>query len=307
MGDALGGGVMVAVAAALWIAYLLPSWLHRRQYIATERNAVRLQQTLRVLAETAETPEQVRVAATARSVASQERVLREREAAERARLRGVEQQAIAERRVAEQAARAAARVAARAGRAHGRSLRRARGVASLVMLVSTIATAIGIVLVASGLGWMLASGGALGVIAGLAGVLVLARATPPVRITAPASVVVRPEARKWVPVEMAEPAPSASWTPQALPRQLASSPGTAAATAMDSVEAGEALRRSTVLAVMSQRAAELNRAVPLRRPAPQAPAQAPAAVDRFARMGIVDESETAFSDLDSALRRRRAS
>ncbi|NUT58077.1 MAG: hypothetical protein HOQ00_04425, partial [Agromyces sp.] len=51
--DVIGGGVLVAAAAALWIAYLLPSWLRRRQYLATERNAVRLQQTLRILAETA--------------------------------------------------------------------------------------------------------------------------------------------------------------------------------------------------------------------------------------------------------------
>src|SRR4051812_48646950 len=98
MGDALSGGVMVAVAAALWIAYLLPSWLHRRQYIATERNAVRLQQTLRILAETAETPEQVRLETTARAAASQERVLRERESAERARLKAAETIAATERR-----------------------------------------------------------------------------------------------------------------------------------------------------------------------------------------------------------------
>src|SRR4051794_4703382 len=99
MGDTLGGGVMVAVAAALWIAYLLPSWLHRRQYIATERNAVRLQQTLRILAETAETPEQVRVEATARSVAAQERVLRHRQAADRAREKAAEKVAAHERAI----------------------------------------------------------------------------------------------------------------------------------------------------------------------------------------------------------------
>src|SRR5215203_5118938 len=49
--DVIGGGVLVAVAATLWIAYLLPSWLRRKQYLATERNAVRLQQTLRILHE----------------------------------------------------------------------------------------------------------------------------------------------------------------------------------------------------------------------------------------------------------------
>src|SRR5919107_4527699 len=75
--DVIGGGVLVAAAAALWIAYLLPSWLRRRQYLATERNAVRLQQTLRVLAETAEMPEEVRAELSARSVVEQHRALRD--------------------------------------------------------------------------------------------------------------------------------------------------------------------------------------------------------------------------------------
>jgi len=52
----LGGGIMLAIAAVLWLVYLLPTWLRRREYLATERNAVRLQQTIRVLAETAEPP-----------------------------------------------------------------------------------------------------------------------------------------------------------------------------------------------------------------------------------------------------------
>lgn len=52
----LGGGIMLAIAAALWLVYLVPNWLRRREYLATERNAVRLQQTIRVLAETSEPP-----------------------------------------------------------------------------------------------------------------------------------------------------------------------------------------------------------------------------------------------------------
>lgn len=61
----VGGGIMLAVAAALWLAYLLPNWLKRREYLATERNAVRLQQTIRVLAETAQVPDVVRAARSA--------------------------------------------------------------------------------------------------------------------------------------------------------------------------------------------------------------------------------------------------
>lgn len=52
----LGGGIMLAIAAALWLVYLMPNWSKRREYMATEMNAVRLQQTIRVLAQTAEAP-----------------------------------------------------------------------------------------------------------------------------------------------------------------------------------------------------------------------------------------------------------
>ena len=75
--DGIGSGVIIVLAALLWLAYLVPSWLRRREYLATERNALRLQQTLRILAESAEIPEAIRVEATARSAARQEKVLRE--------------------------------------------------------------------------------------------------------------------------------------------------------------------------------------------------------------------------------------
>ncbi|GAB3609074.1 hypothetical protein GCM10027414_11990 [Humibacter ginsengiterrae] len=75
-GGTLSGGVVIALAATLWLAYLLPTWLRRRDYLNAERNAVRLQQTLRILAETAEAPEEVRVEATAREVARQQKLLK---------------------------------------------------------------------------------------------------------------------------------------------------------------------------------------------------------------------------------------
>lgn len=85
--DALGGGVLILVSALLWMGYLVPTWFKHRQYISTERNTVRLQQTMRILAETAEIPEQVHVETTAREVAEQRRILRrlEREKKNQAR------------------------------------------------------------------------------------------------------------------------------------------------------------------------------------------------------------------------------
>lgn len=60
--------LLVAIAAILWIAYLVPVWVKRSEYLATERNATRLGQTLRVLAETAETSPELRAELTAREV-----------------------------------------------------------------------------------------------------------------------------------------------------------------------------------------------------------------------------------------------
>ncbi|MDQ1513305.1 MAG: hypothetical protein QOC59_1147, partial [Microbacteriaceae bacterium] len=76
MPSSLGGGAIIAFAAVLWLLYLTPTWIRRRQYLTTERDAVRLQQTLRILAETSEVPDEVRAEVSARSVAEQHRALR---------------------------------------------------------------------------------------------------------------------------------------------------------------------------------------------------------------------------------------
>ena len=60
--------LLVAIAAVLWIVYLVPVWVKRTEYLATERNATRLGQTLRVLAETAQTSPELRAELTARDV-----------------------------------------------------------------------------------------------------------------------------------------------------------------------------------------------------------------------------------------------
>ncbi|MET0974457.1 MAG: hypothetical protein ABWX82_02155, partial [Leifsonia sp.] len=263
MGDAFSGGVMVAIAAALWIAYLLPSWLHRRQYIATERNAVRLQQTLRILAETSETPHEVRLETTARAVAAQERVLREREGAERARLKAEQAIAIAERRAAEREAAEAvrrAKAAADAGRSRARVLRRARALTSLVLLVSVGAGIAGTVMAVSGSTWTLTIAGAGGVFASLFVLSSLARvrrAVPVAAEQAPAAARARFEPVEWA--EAAAPA-ATGWTPQPLPRPLTLERGSIAAAAMDSVEEAAALRRAAVFAAMSEKAAAMNAA-----------------------------------------------
>jgi hypothetical protein len=337
--DVIGGGVLVAAAAGLWIAYLLPSWLRRRQYLATERNAVRLQQTLRILAETAETPEAVRVEATAREVAAQQRILHEHEEAARLTAEAAEHLAIAERRAAAGAAEAARELAesaapitepiptitaesqAPAAAASGmtdaararRSLRRRRGLCSLLLLAGLLTVVGGLVASAFGASLLIPAGGALAIVVAFGGLVRLAR----VRISAPVAVAVAtPEATPFEPIELAEPeADEHGWTPQPLPKPLHLSRGTIAAAAMASIEAAEQLRRAAAEAELARRAGELEQAVPSieRRPeappaAPAAsarPAESPAAASPYARMGIVEEAPPGIGDLDAVLRRRR--
>ncbi|WP_105035027.1 hypothetical protein [Cryobacterium aureum] len=305
--EALGGGVMVAVAAVLWVAYLMPTWSRRKQYQATERNAVRLQQTLRILAETAEVPQQVRLEATARTVAEQQRVLARVEQSERA-----EAQTIAD--AARDVRRAAAAVAAastpRLPESPGkklRRLRRFRSMVSLILLAGLVLAGSGIAPALAGSFTTLVSGGVVMVAAfGILGRLAtVARSARIVRLEAPVELPVL-IGQTFEPVQLEEsPAVAATWTPQPLPRALHLSRGSIAQTAMASVEAANQLRKAAAEAEVARRAAalaeEANRAVtPIARPA------VAAVPSRFASMGIVGETEPGMTDLDAVLRRRRA-
>ncbi|RFA19283.1 hypothetical protein [Subtercola boreus] len=112
--DWLGGGLIVALAAVLWLIYLIPTWFRRNEFLSTERNVVRLQQTLRILAETSEVPDEVHVEANARSVAEQQRILKKANAqnllAERAGFQTLVEQGIAAQAASERSALEVARL-----------------------------------------------------------------------------------------------------------------------------------------------------------------------------------------------------
>ncbi|GAA1792932.1 hypothetical protein [Agromyces lapidis] len=330
--DVIGGGVLVAVAAALWIAYLLPNWLRRRQYLATERNAVRLQQTLRILAETAETPEPVVVEATAREVATQQRILHEHEETARLAAEAAEQIAIAERCEAEDVAdaaraRAEAALAARApvtepialptiapdvsARAARLALRRKRAVCSLTAFAALLTVIGGLVAAAFDASLLIAGVAGLVFLAAFGGLVALARVRPPSRASSVAQPV--PTAQEFEPIDLPETAEEpVGWTPQPLPRPLHLSRGTIAATAMASIEAAAELKRAESEAAVARRAERLAPAVPSITPAASAAAPETRRADRsstvspYASMGIVDDSRPGFEDLDAVLRRRRA-
>ncbi|GAA0967097.1 hypothetical protein [Frigoribacterium faeni] len=137
--ESWGGGVVLALVAVLWLVYLVPTWHKRQEYLATERNAVRLQQTLRILAQTAELPEEVRIEANAKSVADAQRILRDEEARREALRRAHE--AARQRAITRELAAAGPKLSAadRDPALAARRLRRSRLVSTVTLVVSVVA------------------------------------------------------------------------------------------------------------------------------------------------------------------------
>jgi hypothetical protein len=310
----LSGGIVFAIAAALWIIYLMPTWLRRNEFLATERNAIRLQQTLRILAETAEAPREVQVETTARSVAEQQKILKkyEMEAVERARLEAValvEAQKRAERARQTEEARAAT-VARNARLKVQRARRRARLTTTLFLTASLVASAYG--------GWLLALGGAPVVLVAGATVACLsvallarmARVTGRTHVAAPVELAA-PVSQVFEPVAFEDVAPAgATWTPTPLPKPLHLSQGSAASETIAQADAYAALRRAALAQVMAERAAHLEQQVPSITPSAPVEQETPQRrtvqeTSRFAGMGVVDEAEIAPADLSALLQRRR--
>ena len=137
-GQVLSGGVIVFVAVALWLVYLLPSWQSRHRFTSVERNAVRLNQALRVLAETAETPREVHLELTTRTAHQQQKLARQVQAqkaqielaAAKARLEVARLETARDRDVVKEQ-RAAALDVARAERAAAVEVARAERAAAL--------------------------------------------------------------------------------------------------------------------------------------------------------------------------------
>lgn len=338
-GGFLSGGVIILVAAMLWLVYLVPSWVRDSQFSASERNAIRLQQTLRVLAETAEVPEAVCLEATSREVAAQRKLLKQLEArtkataeaaarvelAEADRIRREEEaravQAEAAARAAEDARRAAA-AAARAVQRNARAAKLARSRRRSRLLATTVLVA-SIIGVCSGVGTFLAGGGlVLGIASTIVGLLALSGLSRMSRIAhraiAPVpAVAVTTRRVESALFEYSEPVKAASqaqtWTPTSIPKPLHLSEGSSAAAELAKADAYERLRQAAMQEAMASRAERLAPAVPriVRRPEPVAAPQ-PERVEqpapsRFAAMGVVDDGEIAAGGSTLLQRRRAAS
>lgn len=307
--ETTGGGttVLIALAAVLWLVYLVPIWRRRREYLATERNAIRLQQTLRIMAHATEVPDAVRAELTARDVAAQQRSLaaRQRELAAIERAREAAAQRALRARLAESAPGLMAEMdAARRGQ---RRLRRTRAFTSLTTLLALVGAAVAATSGAwawIGLAAFVAvSGGML--LTGLARAQ-RRRAHVVTRATAPAFVDLAPQAPR---------VPSAArreWTPVPLPKPTyLSAPVVPAGAAAPALDHAAALAAAAAEAERAQRAAAA--------PAVAAPATAASrssdgtereverpAASRFARMGVIEGLPGRAPDLDEVLQRRRA-
>jgi len=248
----LGGGVMLALAAGLWLVYLVPSWLRRREYLATERNAVRLQQTLRVLAATAEVPDAVRAETNARSIAQHQAIVREQQRSlaeqQKAELEHARRMAAAERTRDAAARRMAQRamidaqpaiagiVAARRRAAF--RLRRTRALASLLLFAALVTAGVqGVIMATAGIAmgaWAVLGFSAVVTVSSVAllGRLAAVSRTRSVEVARQTPVIRRVVTQEPVAENAA---PAVPWTPVPVPKPLYLSRGTVRSIEMDRV------------------------------------------------------------------------
>jgi hypothetical protein len=299
----LGGGIMVVLAAGLWLVYLMPSMFKRREYVAVERTHVRRQQALRVLQETAPIPAVVR----AKAIVSPDGEVTDREKLAEAISRSRDAQ------VAREASRRFAVASGAPGHAASarartlRRLRRTRSIAALVLLASIVTFVVQVVVMVSA-GIAPAAWGILGfsAVVGVVSVAALARLSSMARRRAVVPVPERVARPVRTPVvkepEVVKP-PVVTWTPVAIPKPVYLS-RTEAPTQPAVQFASDPQLQLLAAAVEADRALRKAQESPEVTPIPQRPVEAPS---RFASMGIVADKEVASPDLDEVLRRRRRS
>ncbi|MBN9157481.1 hypothetical protein [Microbacterium sp.] len=280
-GPVLSGGVIVLVAALLWLLYFLPSWRGQHQYDAAERNALRLNRALRVLAETSEAPREVQLELNARTALAQQRLAR--------RLQSDREQADLQRLREELAATRADPAFRRA-----RARRRTRLVATVLLVVALAAAGLGV--------WQLLAGGS-SLLLWIAGAVVVLALGLLQRMAAVAHRAARRAARVAgapavsVPVREAELHDQGprTWTPRTLPEPLVSVTGSRAHAARATIDAQTLAREAARAAELQRRADELAPPAPVELPSPAAASadagERTAEASPYARMGYVDDAE----------------
>lgn len=269
-GPVLSGGVIVLVAVLLWALYFLPSWRGRHQYYAAERNAVRLNQALRVLAETSETPEEVRLELTARTAHAQQKLAKRVQAEkENARLEMLRQELAAARQdpLVRQA----------------RARRRVRLAASSMLVLGLTLLALGIWPLMTNGSWLAAASGLALMVLGVTVLARMARVARRAARRARPQIVTADAERVSPPLHDQGPA---YWTPRPLPQPMVTVAGSRAQSARAEADAQDERRRSAQREELRRRAEEIAPPAPTELPAARVEAESP-----YARMGVIDDAE----------------
>ncbi len=263
----LGGGIMLAIAAVLWLMYLLPTWLKRGEYLATERRA------MRALAESGEAARAERISQLAQRPV-------------------VGPVAVGRPVAAPQRRPDAALTAARR--------RRARALATLVLLAAIVVSVVQIAIMFTagvvGAAWLVLGTTSL---VSLVSFVTLARLAEAARAQPVAAPRTQRRTQRFADTRQQREAPQRReepWTPVSVPKPLYLS----RATIMQAAEKQDPAHELALAAASAERALR-----GAQRP-PSIPAAAERDETGFAAMGIVDVERPAAPDLDAALARRRA-
>ena len=297
----LDGGIMVALAAGLWLVYLMPTWFKRREYAALEKTNIRRQQALRVLEETAPVPVVERVAA----IVSPTGQVTDRDKLAEAIKRSRDAQAarVASRQYAEEFAAPAQSPASKIRVAH--RLRRTRAGASLLLVAAVVTLVVQVVLmittgIAAGAFSVLGFAAVVGIVsfAALGRLASIARRRA---VVVAAPVQARPMRTRVVEEREAARPPGKPWTPVPVPKPMYLS-RSEAEPVVSSADPRESLRAAALESDRALREAQESPEI-TRIAQPERPA---AAASAFASMGIVSKSDVGAPDLDEVLRRRRS-
>lgn len=339
-GGVFGGGVIFVVAALLWGAVLVPAWMRRREFRAAERNALRLQRTLRVLAETTEMPNEMRIEATAKEALAHEKILRSARKqmdAERAADLADAKAAQVRAEIRAQQMKRKERAAVRSSRLRRPIARRIRATAALGAFMGLIGLLVGVGLAIAGVGAATLVWSVLVTATSLGALVLLApgRGGPKVL---PVEIEVCDEAAQ-LPAQVAEveevdtaaqaeahqraqrvaaarieraralararaekPAPRENQADSMLLREAGAGAGAAKAAAPDAQLVAEQEQAGQAHAV-SQVASEYPRP---RSAPPRNTPQQEAARERLRQMGVVGDTSDGALNLDDVLRRRRS-
>lgn len=321
-GGVLGGGILLVALALLWVVVLVPSWAHRRQQRVATQHAARIQRTVRLLAETAELPEEHVLEANAKEAFKQQRLLKEARERQAVLDRLEREKRRAEQRLAEYEHKkevAMHRAALRRAKLSHPRLKPVRIIAALAVVLGALGVLVGAGMAIGGLGFLTLGVSAAALALGLGTLVALApgkapRATPTAVTVAPPVPAAMPELVDFVGADEAAAAEAAR----------------AAYVAQQEKAARERERARAMARARAQRAhtpAQVNQpdSMLLREASAEPEQSAPAASvqptqpqldvqeksrrlraeERLRTMGVVGDTSEGAPDLAEVLRRRR--